>query len=1127
MPRNARGGRTRRNGVRRRAFTRSANVERDTSPTVIADYVPTSRTLELLERILEALDGNHGIALSVIGPYGSGKSSAVLFLRALLSGVSSNSERALKKLGEVSPEMRRRVVTALRNLGQSGGGFQVACATATREPVVETLNRALITGRPAGSNARKKSDALASEALKLFEQHSNRAPLLLVLDEFGKNLEYFAERTGEADLYILQQIAERSASVKGYPVIFITLQHLAFEEYLSLSTPQAQREWAKVQGRFADFSFAESPRQVRKLIGAALNKVAAGELSTHAIHNHSRELGQLGFQDIAQELIESAWPLHPLSVIALPELCAKFAQNERTLFTFLRSDDPLALPQFIKKPQLLDAALLKLDRLFDYFVESARSQLMAARGARRWLEVESRINDARGRSSVLELAVLKTIGVLNLITSGGTVRASKPAIEYACVDDPADKPSRDRIAEALEALVSAGLITYRGFADEYRIWAGSDFDLSAAFERARSDVSQSSAAALLHKYRPRLPVVAGRFSARTGSIRAFECVYVDDVEPLSDLQPTDAGYDGVVAFWVAATDRSPSLIVRNSGPRPVILLEPRSTSDLRRAAVELAAYERVLEHSPQLQDDWVARRELTERLGLTQNKLDRAIWEAFDRESHRRLSVLGKDGADLLQPGRLSTVASAVAETAYANCPSIANEVINRHSLTSQGASARRNLIEAMLSRSGQLNLGFEGFGPETTIYNALLKSTGVHRIVAGHGHFSPPSTDSSLSPVWSELEVALSGTHFGKLSVAALFDRLAEPPLGVRQGPLPVIFAAFLLVHQEDLALYEHGTYQPNLSPEVLERLAKNPSNFEVRSFALRQGARLAVIEAALKEFRLPRVQKGRNSTLVSVVRPILNTFREMPEYARTTRRLGASTISVRNALIEAREPDQLLFNLLPEAVGMRPVGGDVDRQEEAITLVGLLGNSLRELRDAFPALLTRMRRTMAELLAVDEEAVRATLRQRSERLIGKASGSLSSFLIAAADPMNPDVEWIQRIGTALVGKAPKVWHDDDETTFQARVRESIGAMHRLEFLFGDATADASATYRVCLTLPNGSERVFVGSEGDVASEISALATTAIAEATAAIGPSGPAHLIRALIERLTHEQSATKASA
>src|SRR5687768_6227774 len=71
--------------IPRSHFVRSANLERDTSLSAIADYVPTSRTLELVERIVEALDQGTGIALSLIGPYGSGKSSAILFLRALFS----------------------------------------------------------------------------------------------------------------------------------------------------------------------------------------------------------------------------------------------------------------------------------------------------------------------------------------------------------------------------------------------------------------------------------------------------------------------------------------------------------------------------------------------------------------------------------------------------------------------------------------------------------------------------------------------------------------------------------------------------------------------------------------------------------------------------------------------------------------------------------------------------------------------------------------------------------------------------------------------------------------------------------------------------------------------------------
>ena len=55
------------------------------------------------------------------------------------------------------------------------------------------------------------------------------------------------------------------------------------------------------------------------------------------------------------------------------------------------------------------------------------------------------------------------------------------------------------------------------------------------------------------------------------------------------------------------------------------------------------------------------------------------------------------------------------------------NEMLNRTAVTSQGAKARRMLLEAMIERGADADLGLEGYGPEVAMYHAFLKGTGLH----------------------------------------------------------------------------------------------------------------------------------------------------------------------------------------------------------------------------------------------------------------------------------------------------------------------------------------------------------------------------------------------------------------
>ena len=76
-------------------YTRSINVERDRgSPGIVDAYLPTARSIDLLEGVVAGLGSkDQPRAWSLVGPYGSGKSSFALFLHELL-GPSGSAKNA-------------------------------------------------------------------------------------------------------------------------------------------------------------------------------------------------------------------------------------------------------------------------------------------------------------------------------------------------------------------------------------------------------------------------------------------------------------------------------------------------------------------------------------------------------------------------------------------------------------------------------------------------------------------------------------------------------------------------------------------------------------------------------------------------------------------------------------------------------------------------------------------------------------------------------------------------------------------------------------------------------------------------------------------------------------------------
>ena len=76
-------------------YTRSINVERDQgSHAIVQAYLPSAASVELLDTVADTFGtDDQPRAWSLIGPYGSGKSSFALFLHELLGAGGSRTRR--------------------------------------------------------------------------------------------------------------------------------------------------------------------------------------------------------------------------------------------------------------------------------------------------------------------------------------------------------------------------------------------------------------------------------------------------------------------------------------------------------------------------------------------------------------------------------------------------------------------------------------------------------------------------------------------------------------------------------------------------------------------------------------------------------------------------------------------------------------------------------------------------------------------------------------------------------------------------------------------------------------------------------------------------------------------------
>ena len=583
----------------------------------------------------------------------------------------------------------------------------------------------------------------------------------------------------------------------------------------------------------------------------------------------------------------------------LGPLFRQLAQNERSLFAFLASSEPFGFQAFLRE-HTMKGGTYRLDHLYDYVMASLGPSLFAQHRGKLWAEVQSaldRLHDA----SATEIRLAKSIGLLQALGPSSGIPPSGVALHAALKG--AASPSE--VEEAIQSLVQRSVVVFRRHTASYALWEGSDVDIDDRLHAARQSAERDqSLAAFLTQEIPPQPLIARRHYFQTGTLRYFEMVYCDRGDFQADLfrsrfcnSSVDADGRVVLCLPRDADDREHMRHIIDSvtTDAPVVAALPQDVFDLRELCHELVCLRWVMTHTPELEADRTARRELHARLAIAeQNVRSHLEWVFSPANAGCTWCYRGRPVA-LSSQRQLNDLLSRSCDEVYSATPRWRNELINRRSLSSSAAAARRNLIEAMIEHPAEEALGIKGTPPERSMYESILSSSGLHRKQAGRWGFYPPLSKGgdAGAELWRTIDYFFAESEQTRQSVNRLFDTLRRPPFGLKEGVLPVILAAALLHHNATVALYEEGTFVPKLTPPVFERILRSAQGFDVQRCRV-SGIRATVLQRYYALLSRNQEEGDRMPGLLDVVRPLVRFVRQLPEYVTKTKHLSEAAQGV-----------------------------------------------------------------------------------------------------------------------------------------------------------------------------------------------------------------------------------------
>ena len=969
-------------------FSPSVNIIRDEASEV--EYIVTHNARRVAGEIANLYKkGFHNF--SIIGSYGSGKSSFLWAFEKDLKGEKKFFNLDLTKEFDF-----------IKFVGEYAS---------LHEKLAERFNTSL-------------------EIFEIFESiKSDKRRRILLIDEFGKFIEYAVRNEPEREIYFLQQLAEFIADPENNCLLITTL-HQSFDAYSGSFLDASERnEWRKVKGRFKDLTFNEP---VEQLLYLAAQKIGndKGDLKTVQKNlDLQKEYSIIRSENkFLQEIGKPLWPLDVFSAYILAVGLQRYGQNERSLFTFLEGDfDEKGTKQII----IADIYDYLQHEFFSYLRSDKNYDYNGWRSVAVGLE---RVETLFKGNTDLAQIIIKIVGLVTLLGHKGARLNQQFFIQYL-----SDYTTKE-IEKALQELESKKIILFTKYNNAYRIIEGTDVDFAEELKAADREVDDYIDAVTKLKEHFQFSVInAKSITYQLGTPRFFE--YVISENPLQKT-PVDQ-IDGFINLIFNEELKFDELKNISKEQVETIFACFNNTHDIRELLIDIERTNKAKERNI---EDTEARKEFDNILKSQKLLLNRNVIDALFTE--QVTWVYAGKKIKVTSAKELNKMTSEVSRSVYYKTPEFKNELVNRHVLVG-AVGAKKPYFKALVDNYHAEDLGFskEKFPAEKTIYLTILAETGIH--IKGDSSYTFQQPKNSFKQLWETCEAFLESSKKERKKISALIDLLNRKPFKLTPGFLEFWIPTFLFIKRDDFALFSKDEgYQSDITESHLHAFTRTPEDFEIKAFDV-DGVKLDLYNKYRELLHLKDEKKVNNQSLIESVKPFMVFYHHLNEYAKNTKRISSEARDLRVAIKNAQDPEKLFFEELPKATNtdLKDLLKDQNLFRDYIKKIR---EAIRELQTCYDHLVDRIELFTVQELLGEKELDFPAYKERIEKrfsnlkehmLIPKQSG----LLVRLRTPLNDRESWINSICHVIIGKKLDLIIDKEEDIFKEKLRKEFQGLDNM----------------------------------------------------------------------------------
>ncbi|OMF34940.1 hypothetical protein [Paenibacillus peoriae] len=841
--------------------------------------------------------------------------------------------------------------------------------------------------------------------------------LFIVYDEFGRFLQSLPSTAIHETMQDLQDLSEFANSDLGNNLSVLLITHRNLSQYALRYNEELQKEFQRIEKRYSTYYTKSDSATFIRLSSFVTKEYREGKKLN--LNENVKELRyfnlfpDLNTFEIDSLVIRESYPLHPVSLFVLPPLANITAQNERTLFTFLESDEHGGLKAYYSQHE----DWYRIDTVFDYFEPSFsefESDSLVGQSYMLYQRLQKRMIESKIQNDEIKIIKLLTIWSL-----AGLYSQQDPNEDFISFAFSWSDVYTKQVLESLEAKKA---IRFNNALDHWELFEGSSVDVKAEVEKRLqlNPQNKRQKMSLLHSVLQQKYILPRKYNDEKSITRFAPIVPIYyselmdqmEVRPYTILQKES---DAVIYYVFNDIELEHSSLLDKLMEESI-----KEEKALFVVANEELFIDRFLETLAMLnlmrEDRYFTSQDkfLYEELGASINQLTYKINDVIKPITRLQNSTWVYQGRTYAFKSDIELsvfLSDEIMNRIYYNTPEIRNESFNRRTITKVQRKAAIHVLNEILQFHNTNAICIKGFGPEYLIYATVIRRN--------HIDFNDPNIthNDSLLALREEL---LRIIHQRSGRVSDLVNVFETPPYGIRKPVVPLLFASLLYREWNYLMFYHNSMVNNKVDGDLLYYMIEHPEQYSFKyiPFNLAYNDLVKTIKIVFEDFVKEEDERLHPALFTNHI--LLGWLRSLPRITQNTQQTSELTNIFKTCIREGEVQPDISLERLNELLG------NVNKHDVLMNF----RKECEKYNDQHKKLIEeKIHHTVG--VTTFEELKRWAY---GKETIVRASNVFVKSLIAA-DELN----WVDTICEKIVGVKRENWSDTTDQLFVSQIKSNL----------------------------------------------------------------------------------------